>query len=71
MVYLPTDHRLWLEAEDLLWTLGRAGKQIPLGDALIACGALRHRAIVLGEDRHFGEVPGLEVSASVRELLRL
>jgi predicted nucleic acid-binding protein len=69
MVYIPTDNRLWREAEDLLWTLGRRGKQLPLGDAVIACCALRAGAIVLTHDSHFDEVPDLRTASTVRELI--
>lgn len=69
MLYLPTDNRLWRETEDLLWSLGRAGLQIPLPDAVIAASARRCGATVLTMDRHFEHVPGLRVVRSVREML--
>lgn len=59
MLYVPTDNRLWAEAERLLWKLDRAGTHLPLPDAVIACCALRIGAVVLTFDRHFDAVPGL------------
>ena len=37
MLYVPTDNRLWADAERLLWELDRKGQPIPLPDAVIAC----------------------------------
>lgn len=59
MLYVPTDNRLWAEAERLLWQLDRKGQQIPLPDAVIACCALRIGAVMLTFDHHFDLVPGL------------
>src|ERR1051326_6819711 len=59
MVNVPTDNRLWEQAEQLLWSLDRAGKMIPLTDALIACCALRIGAVVLTHDHQFSFIPDL------------
>ena len=64
MLYVPTDNRLWTEAENLLWEMDRTGKIIPLTDALIACCAKRIDASVLTFDKHFSMVPGLDVISS-------
>ncbi len=68
MIYVPTDNALWREAEDLLWTLDRAGRQIPLPDAVIAVSALRVGAVVLTHDGHFDAVAGLHTVGALREL---
>ena len=64
MQYVPTDNRLWAEAENLLWEMDRKGQTIPLTDALIACCAQRIDAAVLTYDRHFSLIPDLEVISS-------
>ena len=60
MLYTPSDHRLWEEAERLAWTLDRRGQVIPLTDIVIACCAMRLGAVVLTLDAHFEKIPGLE-----------
>ena len=47
MVYVPTDNAIWSDVEKLLWQMDRAGLQIG--------------AAVLTFDRHFREIPGLQV----------
>jgi predicted nucleic acid-binding protein len=61
MVNVPTDDRLWLAAEEMLWRLDRQGVRLPLTDAVIACCAQRIGAVVLTFDRHFALIPGLRV----------
>lgn len=61
MLYLPTDRALWEAAEQLLWTMDRMGKQIPLPDALIASCALQSDAALLTYDNDFRAVPNLQV----------
>jgi len=55
MVNVPTDHRLWEEAERVLWTLDRQGESLALTDVVIACCASRINAVVLTFDR----IPGV------------
>jgi len=62
MVNVPTDNRIWTSAEELLWSLDREGKTIPLTDAIIACCALRIDATVLTYDQHFSFVPDLKTT---------
>jgi len=62
MVNVPTDNRLWTEAEQLLWDLDRTGKIIPLTDAVVACCARRIGAVVLTYDRHFSFIPDLRTT---------
>ncbi|MDQ6655548.1 MAG: PIN domain-containing protein [Verrucomicrobiota bacterium] len=61
LIHVPTDDRVWRETEDLAWQLDRRGRVLPLTDVLIAVCALRIGAAVLTLDRHFKEVPDLEV----------
>ncbi len=62
MLNVPTDNRLWQEAEQTLWELDRAGNVLPLTDVLIACAARRLNAVVLTYDHHFSRIPGLRVT---------
>jgi predicted nucleic acid-binding protein len=62
MLNVPTDNRLWAAAETLAWELDREGKVLPLTDILIACCAKRAGAVVLTDDQHFREIPGLRVT---------
>ena len=62
MINVPTDSRLWQEAEQTLWELDRQGNVLPLTYVLIACAARRVGAVVLTYDQHFGRIPGLRVT---------
>jgi hypothetical protein len=59
MLYVPTDNRLWADAEALVWQLDRRGVILPLTDILIACCARRIGAVVLTMDNHFSHIPGI------------
>lgn len=58
-VNVPTDNRLWEEAERTLWELDREGVVLPLTDVVIACCARRVGAVVLTFDGHFSCIPGI------------
>jgi predicted nucleic acid-binding protein len=59
MLYVPTDNKLWAEAETLAWKLDRSGVTLPLPDIVIACCARRIGAVVLTHDDHFSMIPGI------------
>ena len=59
MLYVPTDNKLWAEAEAMLWKLDRRGVNLPLTDVVIACCAKRIGAVVLTYDSHFDLIPGI------------
>jgi predicted nucleic acid-binding protein len=59
MINVPTDNRLWEQAEQTLWDLDRRGITLPLTDAVIACCAQRIDAVVLTYDKHFSLIPGV------------
>ena len=61
MLHVPTDNRLWTEAEQTTWELDRRGVVLPLTDVVIACCAKRIGAVVLTLDKHFHRVPDLVV----------
>lgn len=62
MINVPTDNRLWQEAEQTLWQLDRGGNVLPLTDVLIACAARRIGAVVLTYNHHFSRIPGIRVT---------
>ena len=59
MINVPTDKRLWADAESGLWELDRQGIVLPLTDMVIACCARRIGAIVLTFDAHYQDIPGI------------
>jgi predicted nucleic acid-binding protein len=59
MLYVPTDNKLWADAEAMLWRLDRQGMNLPLADVVIACCARRIGAVVLTHDQHFDLIPGI------------
>jgi predicted nucleic acid-binding protein len=62
MINVPTDNRLWKQAEQTLWELDRRGTILPLTDAVIACCAQRIDAVVLTYDEHFSLIPGVRTT---------
>jgi predicted nucleic acid-binding protein len=62
MINVPTDGRLWEEAEQILWELDRRGIVLPLTDVVIGCCAKRAGAVVLTHDRHFYDIPGVRAT---------
>lgn len=68
MVNVPTDNKLWMEATQIAWDLGREGWTLPAADILIAASAFRINAAVLTLDKHFDAIPGLKVYRSLDEL---
>lgn len=68
MQNVPTDNRLWEEATELAWQLGRDGITMPAQDILIATCARRIGAAVLTFDKHFSMIPKLRVVRAIDEL---
>jgi predicted nucleic acid-binding protein len=67
MIYIPTDNRLWAEAERTLWELDRQGRVLPFPDVVIACCARRIGATVLTFDEHFKSISGVRVIDHLEE----
>jgi len=59
MINVPTDAKLWVTVEQMLWDLDRKGAVLPLTDVVIACCAQRVDAVVLTYDKHFSLIPGV------------
>lgn len=62
MINVPTDERLWEQAEQTLWDLDRRGIVMPLTDVVIASCAARIGATVLTLDPHFQQIPGIRTT---------
>ena len=62
MINVPTDNRLWEQAEQTLWNLDRQGIVLPLTDVVIACCAQRIEAMILTYDKHFSLIPGVRAT---------
>ena len=67
MINVPTDTRLWVEAEQGLWELDRRGVILPLTDMVIACCARRIGAVVLTYVQHFQQIPGVRATDRLEE----
>jgi len=67
MINVPTDNRLWTEAENGLWELDRQGIILPLTDMVIACCARRVGAVILTFDPHFAQIPGVRSTDRLEE----
>jgi predicted nucleic acid-binding protein len=67
MINVPTDNRLWAQAEQTLWELDRKGFMLPLTDVVIACCAQRIGAVVLTFDHHFSMIPGVRSTDRLEE----
>ncbi len=61
MIYVPTTNGIWERATQLGWNMQRKGQTLPAQDLLIAACALHAGATVLTNDRHFSDIPGLQV----------
>jgi len=68
MQNVPTNNRIWEEATETAWKLGRMGVTLPAQDILIATCALHTGSAVLTFDQHFEEIPGLKVYRSIDAL---
>lgn len=64
----PTDNRIWEDASEAAWQLGRRGLHLPAQDIIIAACAHRIGAAVLTHDSHFFEIPGLTVLTSLDQI---
>lgn len=65
---IPTDNRIWEDATEQAWQLGREGITLPAQDILIATCAKRMGAAVLTFDKHFAMIPKLRLYRSIEEL---
>lgn len=59
------DARLWRQVTELGWDLGRQGKWPPVTDLAIAACTLRVRARLISPDKHFRDIPGLDLTETL------
>lgn len=62
MIYIQITTQIWERATQLAWALDRRGTTLPAQDLLIAATALQAGATVLTHDKHFQDIPGLNVT---------
>lgn len=61
LINVPTSNKIWEEATETAWLLGRKGITLPAQDILIAECAAAIGAAVLTDDSHFVRIPGARV----------
>lgn len=59
--YLEMTEQTWTEAGRLAARLRRGGKTLPFSDILLAALAREHNLSILTADRHFAEIPEIEI----------
>lgn len=62
MIYIQITTQIWERATQLAWALDRRGTTLPAQDLLIGATALQAGATVLTHDKHFQDIPGLNVT---------
>lgn len=62
MHYVDSTQSIWSQTLELAWQLDRQGKILPIQDIHIAACALSINAVVLTNDAHFQEIPGLDAT---------
>jgi predicted nucleic acid-binding protein len=65
MLYIPSTQNRWRETLQLAWHLDRKGIVLPIQDLHIAACALHIGAVILTEDKHFQQIPGLTVIGDI------
>lgn len=59
--YVELSYDLWQKAAELSLTLKKKGVSIPLSDIIIAAIAIENGLQVLSYDKHFEQIPGLQL----------
>jgi predicted nucleic acid-binding protein len=67
LINVPTSNKIWEQASETAWTLGRSGITLPAQDILIATCAREIGAAVLSDDKHFEEFTGLRIFKPAEE----
>lgn len=61
MEYLEMTKRLWEKAGTLSASLKKKGLNLPLSDIFIAVIAIEHNLQIFTLDKHFGQIPGVNI----------
>lgn len=67
LINVPTTNKIWEQATETAWKLGRSGITLPVQDILIATCAREIGAAVLSDDKHFDEFTGLRIFKPAEE----
>jgi predicted nucleic acid-binding protein len=67
LINVPTTNKIWEQATETAWKLGRSGIALPAQDILIAACASEIGAAVLSDDKHFDEFAGLQIFKPAEE----
>jgi predicted nucleic acid-binding protein len=67
LINVPTTNKIWEQATETAWKLGRSGITLPAQDILIAACASEIGAAVLSDDKHFDEFAGLQIFKPAEE----
>lgn len=67
LINVPTTNKIWEQATETAWKLGRRGITLPAQDILIAACASEIGAAVLSDDKHFDEFKGLQIFKPAEE----
>jgi predicted nucleic acid-binding protein len=67
LINVPTTNKIWEQATETAWKLGRSGITLPAQDILIAACASEIGAAVLSDDKHFDEFTGLQIFKPAEE----
>lgn len=59
--YLEMNEQLWLKSAELSSSLKKKGLTLPLSDIFIAAIAIEHNLSVFTLDKHFEQIPGVEI----------
>lgn len=65
---LEVTTELWRFAGQLAHSMRRTGVTVPLTDVALAALARSHRLLVYSLDKHFGQIPGVELYAPISAL---
>ena len=67
LINVHTTNKIWEQATETAWKLGRSGITLPAQDILIAACASEIGAAVLSDDKHFDEFTGLQIFKPAEE----
>ena len=67
LINVPTTNKIWEQATETAWKLGRSGITLPAQDILIATCAREIGAAVLSDDKHFDEFSDLQIFKPAEE----
>ena len=59
--YIEITKKLWIESGNLASELRSNGKAIPLSDIMLACCAREHQLHIFTIDKHFQDIPGINL----------